>query len=409
VSPWRSRDFRLVWGGGLVNDIGDWLLLVALPVFVFTETGSGTSTATLFVIELIVAVVLGPVGGSLVDRWDLRRTLVATNAVQAIALLPLLAVTPDRIWPAFVVAGVQSALVQLNNPATVALLPRLVAADQLVVANAAASTTRSLARLIGSPLGGVAVALGGLEAVVAIDGVTFVAVAIAIAFVRADTSPLSRTKGSDAGARAGLRAGLWSIWRHRRLRSFISILAMSAVAQGFFVVLFVVFVVERLHGGGAEVGLIRGTMAIGGIAGSLLIARWSRRIDALALVAGGFLGMGLLSFLFWNAPAVTLALWLYVALFAFVGFPGSALQVGVMTTLQQMTPPDLLGRVAGVFGASDAAGTALGSLLAGVLVDRVRLTWLLNVQMSIYLLCGVLLSTTLLRRRGEPEAVRSSA
>jgi MFS-type transporter involved in bile tolerance (Atg22 family) len=106
-------------------------------VFVFTETGSGTSTATLFVVELIVAVVLGPVGGSLVDRWDLRRTLVATNVVQALALLPLLAVTPERVWPAFVVAGVQSALTQLNNPAKVALLPRLVSPDQLMIANAA--------------------------------------------------------------------------------------------------------------------------------------------------------------------------------------------------------------------------------------------------------------------------------
>ena len=100
LSPWRTRDFRLVWGGGFVNDVGDWLLMVALPVYVFIKSGSGSATAILFVVDLVAALVLGPVGGSLVDRWDLRRTLIATNLAQAVTLVPLLAVNADRIWPA---------------------------------------------------------------------------------------------------------------------------------------------------------------------------------------------------------------------------------------------------------------------------------------------------------------------
>src|SRR6185295_12771720 len=127
VSPWRTRDFRLVWGGGFVNDVGDWLLLVALPVYVFIQSGSGSATAILFVVELIAALVLGPIGGSLVDRWDLRRTLIATNLAQAVTLAPLLAVTGDRIWPAYLVVGAQALLTQINNPASAALLPRVVA------------------------------------------------------------------------------------------------------------------------------------------------------------------------------------------------------------------------------------------------------------------------------------------
>lgn len=147
VSPWRTRDFRLVWTGGFVNDIGDWLLLVALPVYVFTKSGSGTATAILFVVELAAALILGPIGGSLVDRWDLRRTLIATNMAQAVTLLPLLAVTADRIWPAYIVVGAQAMLMQINNPASAAMVPRVVKSDQLTVANAANSTSQSLARL----------------------------------------------------------------------------------------------------------------------------------------------------------------------------------------------------------------------------------------------------------------------
>jgi MFS family permease len=82
---WRSRNFRLAWSAGFVNDTGDWVLMVALPVYVFSETGSGTTTALLFVCQLVVAALLGPIGGSLVDRWDLRRCLIGTNLAQAVA------------------------------------------------------------------------------------------------------------------------------------------------------------------------------------------------------------------------------------------------------------------------------------------------------------------------------------
>ena len=150
---WRNRDFRIAWSAVLVNDTGDWVLAVALPVFVFVETGSGGATAILFVLQFVAGAFLGPIGGSLVDRWNLRRVLTWTNLAQAVALLPLLAVTGDRIWPAYFVMGVQSTLAQLNNPANVSLLPRVVRSDQIAGANAALGAASSIARLGGAPSG----------------------------------------------------------------------------------------------------------------------------------------------------------------------------------------------------------------------------------------------------------------
>ena len=83
----------------------------------------------------MIGIVFGPYGGSLADRWDLRRTIIATNVAQAAGMLPLLAVTHDRIWPAFVVAAIQGLLAQINNPASFAIVTRIVPADQLVTAN----------------------------------------------------------------------------------------------------------------------------------------------------------------------------------------------------------------------------------------------------------------------------------
>jgi MFS family permease len=390
ISPWRTRDFRLVWCGGFINDIGDWLLIVALPVYVFIQSGSGSATAILFVVELVAALVLGPVGGSLVDRWDLRRTLIATNLAQAITLAPLLAVTGDRIWPAYLVVGAQAMLTQINNPASAALLPRVVAPDQLTVANAANSTSASLARLVGSPLGGLAVGLGGIEAVVVIDGLSFVAVAIAMVFVRSHTAPITTDAETGEVVASGVRAGVRAVRAHRSLRSLILIDGLGQIAQGFFVVLFVVFVVRRLDGGGVDVGLIRGSMAVGAIISAALIGKFADRFGPITLLTAGYFGMGGVSLVFWNAPTVSSALWVYMVVFALSGVPGAAMGIGLFTAVQQFSPSGMLGRVVGMAGALDALARAAGSLIAGVLVSQVDLAVLLDVQSAIYLTCGVL-------------------
>ncbi len=389
-SPWRTRDFRLVWTGGFVNDIGDWLLLVALPVYVFIKSGSGAATAILFVVELVAALVLGPVGGSLVDRWDLRRTLIATNVAQAITLTPLLAVTGSRIWPAYLVVGAQAILTQINNPASVALLPRVVTPDQLTVANAANSTSSSLARLIGSPLGGLAVGLGGIGTVVVIDAATFLAVAIATTLVRTDTSPITTDNDTGDVVASGVRAGLRAIRAQRTLRSMLLIDALGQIAQGFFLVLFVVFVVRQLGGGGVEVGIIRGSMAVGAILGATVIGRSAKRWEPTQLLMFGYLGMGAVSVLFWNAPTVTTQVWLYLLLFGLSGIPGAALGIGLFSALQGLSPAGMLGRVVGMAGALDALARACGSLLAGILISRTKLVVLLDIQSGIYVACGAL-------------------
>jgi predicted MFS family arabinose efflux permease len=394
-SVWRSRNFRLAWAGGLVNDTGDWMLNVAVPVYVFTATGSGTSTAVLFFCQLVVAALLGPSAGSLVDRLDLRRCVVATNLAQAVTLLPLFAVTSTTVWPAYLVVTAQAVLSQLNNPANVALLPRLVKANQLTSANAALSASSSVARLAGAPLGGVLVAAGGLTPVIVVDLASFLAVAAAVSGITADTGPAHDAAGTPAGVRAGLR----TIRRHRPLPAVVVVHGLSQLAQGGFVVLFVVFVIERVGGSGTDVGVIRGAMAIGAVIGAALIGRLGTRLRPLRLLALGYLGMGATAFAFWNTPHVTTALWTYIALFSLSGIPGAALNVGLITTIQTTAPAVVLGRVTGVVLASEAIGASVGSILAGLLADHVRLSTLLNAQAATYIGCGLLIATTARRTR----------
>ena len=405
AGPWRRRDFRLVWGGGLVNDTGDWVLMVALPVYVLTETGSGVATALLFIAQLVPAVLLGTVAGNLVDRWNLRQTVVVTNLAQAAALLPLLAVTADRTWPAFVVTVVQGALTRFNNPANASLLVRVVDDAELPSANAARAMAENVARLVGSPLGGILVAVGGLPAVVVVDGLSFVVVAAATAAVRTDARAARRQRGGPTAAPGGLGHGLAVLGRTRPIPALFATTTISQVAQGMFVVLFLAFVVRRLGGDGADVGIIRGMQAVGGILAGLALARLAPRASPATLIGLGFGGMGVWGYITWNLPAVTTATPVYAVVMALAGPAAIACTVGLTTAVQRASPPAHLGLCIGTMETGGAVGQAVGAVGAGLLLDRAPLAGLLNVQATIYIAAAVIgagLTRSAVRTRQRP-------
>jgi len=181
----RRRDFTLIWLGGLISEIGDWLLLIALPVYVYMLTSSTLTMATVFILELVPAVAFGSLAGVLVDRWDRRVTMVTVAVAQGLLLLPLLAVQhSDQLWIVYLIAPVQALLAQLFEPARSAALPALVPDSELVAANGLMGLGANVARLVGSSLGGLAVASGGLTTVVIGDTVTYLLAALIIAIAR---------------------------------------------------------------------------------------------------------------------------------------------------------------------------------------------------------------------------------
>ena len=388
---WRDRNVAAALVGGTVNDVGDWLLEIALPVYVYTETGSGAATAAVYIIQLAVGVVLGPYGGSLADRWNLRTTLIGTNVLQALALVPLLAVDSQRIWPVFAVSAVQAAIAQVNNPASFALFPRIVDGEQLVEANAAASTGGAVARLIGSPVGGIAVAAGGLTTVVVIDALTFVVGAIAIMsipdrVIRRTPSAADESPATDTSVRAGLR----EVRSRPEVMALLAIQTVANLAFAAFPVLFIVFVDEQLSGDGTEIGLIRGMSAFGGIVAGLVIGRYARRHHPARLMVGGYLLFGLFALGFINAPPFTKQLWVYLLLFGITGFPNVASSIGFRTTAQRLCPPEVLGRLGGLMSAVSAVGAGIGAGAAALLIDRVPVRVLFNAQGQCFTVCGLI-------------------
>jgi len=132
----RQRNFALLWVGGMISNLGDWLLLIALPFHVYQRTGSALATGTMFVAETIPSILLGSVAGVFVDRWDRRRTMIVCTVAQAGLTLMLLTVrSPEKFWIIYLVGFLQSAIGQFFHPASSALLPRVVGEQHMLAAN----------------------------------------------------------------------------------------------------------------------------------------------------------------------------------------------------------------------------------------------------------------------------------
>lgn len=413
-SPLFRRDFALVWTAGLVSDAGDWLLMIALPLFALSATGSALGASTVFLVELIPMLLVGSFLGVLVDRWDHRRTMIVVALLQGVLLLPLLAASADRMGIVYAVAAVEAVLGAIISPARQAMIPQLVGADQLARGNALVAVSDSLARLVGSPLGGLSFALWGLPGVVIADAASYLVAAGLVALMRphplpshpfpAEPSPpLGAVPDEDAAHRPPeppvtaerriLRDwsdGLALIARSATLRTIALIAALGGIAQGLFLVLFLVYVTENLGAGDAGAGIIRGVQAIGGVLGGLVIGVVARRLGPRSLIGGGYLVFGMLSLLTWNLAPFTTALWVYAGLFIALGIPGVAAATGQLTLVQTAVPPHALGRVIAAITTLDGAAQAVGLLLGGLLADSGDIVPVLDVQASLYLVCGAI-------------------
>lgn len=377
---------------GLLSETGDWMLLIALPIYVLQLTGSAFTTAAVFVLELVPAVLAAPFVGVLIDRVERWRLMGVVAATQALLLLPLLWVdTPDRLWLVVLVVIGQSLLGSVIEPTRNSVAADIAPPDELLAVNTALGLLAGLARLVGGPLGGLLLGLSGLQGVVLVDAASF---ALAAGLFGLGRRGLPDRVVPPAGSRPRVReewlAGLTIVARHPALRRIVAVALAMGAAQGGFLVLFVLFVLRDLDGSEATVGLLRGVQAIGALAGGLVLGWLASRSEPTRLLAASLLAFGLLSAVVWNAPWLTTALPLFIALFVVVGAPGIASLTSMLTLLQMHAPPAARGRLLSVVPAVYAAAQAGGMLLAGLFATGLALTVALQVQAACYLLAAVL-------------------
>ena len=362
----RAPDLRLLFGAGLVSMTGDYVLSVGLAYSVYALTGSTLASAAALLAAFVPQVLVGSVAGVFVDRWDRKRTMVVTNLLLAVGLLPLLFVTGShQIWLVYVILAVQSAIEVFFSPAEQAFLPRVVADADLVAANGLNSQVRNVARLVGSGLGGVIAATGGIRAVAVADAITFLVAALLVARIR--------TAGRAV---------------------------VESTGEGIMGTLFAPYVRHVLHGSGQVYGVITGVQAIGGVIGGFVVAVVAERWSPVTMVWIGSILFGLIDLAIFLYPLLWVTPWPAAVGMIVVGLPGAVVVAGTMTLYQRNTTDERRGRVFSLISLAQAVSVVVGATLGGFLGGPTGIMPILALQGVGYVVAGLLV----LARLGDRQA-----
>ncbi|MEV0399958.1 MFS transporter [Actinoallomurus sp. NPDC050550] len=359
----RVPAFRLLFAGLAASMVGDALLMLVYAIWVKSLTGSN-GAAGLVTLFIAVPYVLAPLGGWLVDRFRHRPFLIVANLASALMLLPLFAVRGAAdVWIIYTVAALYGISSVTIAAALSGLLKELLADDLLAGANGTLQTVREGLRL-GGPLAGAALfaVLGG-AAVAAIDAVTFLVAAAAIARMRLHEEP---PVPSGLHWLSELTAGLSHIRTEAALRRMTIATAIGFLVIGINESVLFAVVGQGLHRPPEFVGVLASAQGVGAIAGGLWAGRLARGVGELAAIAIGMAAFGL-------GDALYVFPWLSVILVGrVIGGLGLTIMVtGFTTVIQRHTPGPLIGRVStaaetlvsGPQTISIAAGAALVSVV----------------------------------------------
>lgn len=395
-----APDLRLLLGAGLVSMTGDWLLSVGLAYSVYALTGSTLASAAALLAAFVPQVLVGSLAGVFVDRWDRKRTMVVTNLLLAAGLAPLLVVSgADQLWLVYVVLAVQSCFEVFFAPAEQAFLPHVVDDTDLVAANGLNAQIRDLARLVGSGLGGVTAAAGGIRAIAVADAITFVLAALLVARITTPGRAAVDAAEEDASeaARSRLitlveewRIGLRTVRSNRVLVTLMMMLLITSTGEGIMGTLFAPYVRHVLHGSGQVYGLITGVQAIGGVVGGFLVAVVAERWSPVTMVWAGSIAFGLVDLAIFLYPLLWVSAWPAAAGMIVVGLPGAVVVAGVMTLYQRNTSDERRGRVFSLVALAQAVSVVVGSTAAGFLGGPTGIMPILALQGAGYVVAGLL-------------------
>jgi DHA3 family macrolide efflux protein-like MFS transporter len=380
--------FSALWMGQTISLLGDRLNQIALAVLVLSITGSALDVGLTFLAATLPNLLFGPFAGTFVDRWNQKHVMVVSDLLRAglVLLVPLAA---DRsvvlVYPAvFAVTTVSI----FFRPARSAVIPRIVATDDLTAANSAMYTAETIADLAGYPLAGLFVAFLGSALTLAFwfDAASYVISALLLLSIT--VPPVVRSAAPVVlGSARRFATEMLDGWRFLRSEaSLFQNTVISGIAQlatGAIIALTVVYARDVLQGTAipypqsyAAIDLVIG---VGNLVGGLAIGMFGTRWRKGHLVIAGYVVLGLSTALLGTTGNEFVA-------FACVGVAGIANMVFIIPTqtlFAERTPQDLMGRVVGIRFSMVLGPLTLAMAISGILAQAVGVS-------AVFLVFGLL-------------------
>jgi len=363
------RNYRLFFAGQSISLVGTWMTRVATSWLVYRLTNSALLLGVVGFAGQIPSFILAPFAGVLVDRWDRHRLLIVTQVLallQSLAMALLTMTGAIKMRHIIVLSVVQGLINAFDMPARQAFVVEMVdRREDLANAIALNSSMVNAARLLGPSIGGGVIAALGEGWCFMIDAISYLAVVgslIAMRIGRRLAQP-----NTDANILQQLREGWSYATRFAPIRNILLLLAFVSLVGMPYTVLMPVFANEVLHGGPNTLGVLMAASGVGALTGAVFLAARKTGLGLgkfIPMMAGAF-GAGLIAFSF------SRVLWLSLVLMVVTGM-GFMVQMAVSNTvLQTIVDEDKRGRVMSFYTMSFMGTAPFGSLLAGILAERI--------------------------------------
>jgi DHA3 family macrolide efflux protein-like MFS transporter len=367
------RTFFLIWIGQAFSLAGSRIVQFALVWWLTARTGSATVLATATMVALIPEILLGPIAGAYVDRWNRKRVMIVADAVIALASLWLAYqfwAGTMQVWYVYVVMLVRAMGNIFHSPAMAASTSLLVPKEHLARVAGANQTLNGTLSIVGAPLGALLMSLMPLHFVMLVDVGTAMLAICPLFFVH-----IPQPERADAGQPASIWADLKEGVRY--LRGWKGMMALVGLAMIFKFALTPAFsllpllVSEHFQGGAGEYSLIEAASGVGILVGGLLLSVWGGFHRKIFTMLAGVLGVGVAVFILGLLPGQ--AFRVAVGMLFLGGFMVPIVDGPFMALMQSSIAPEMQGRVLSLAGSLLWLTSPFSLAVAGPVSDALGL------------------------------------
>jgi MFS family permease len=368
----RHRNFQLFFTGQMISLIGTWMDNIAEGWLVYRLTGSAVLLGTVSFAGQIPVFLLATLGGTMADRHNRHRIIIATQSVSMVLALTLAGLTLTgriRVWEIIVLAASLGCVNAFDIPARQAFLVDMVGKEDLINAIALNSSMFNGARIIGPAIAGVLVASIGEGWCFFANGISYIAVITGLLLMKLGALAVA---GRETSPFEHAAEGFRFVRNTAPIRALLLLIALMSLVAMPYAVLMPIFAGNVYHRGARALGWLMGATGIGALLGALTLATKKGGVHGLGRwVAFASAGFAICLILFASAPWF----WLSLAMLVPAGFCMMLQMSSCNTLIQSMVPDRLRGRVMAVYSMMFMGMAPIGALLAGFLAHHIGARW----------------------------------
>ncbi len=396
----QHRNFQLFIAGQLISLIGTWMQTTAQLWLIYELTGSAAFLGVLGFASQVPMLFLSSLGGYVGDRYDRKRGVIATQSASMILAFVLAALKLTNIvnkWEVLVIAFLLGIVNAFDVPIRQAFFVQMVGKEDLPNAIALNSSIFNGARVVGPAMAGFAIAWFGEGWCFFLNGLSFVAVIVALLMMRIERT---ETKPSEDSPLKSFVQGFHFAMSDAAVRPALLLLSVLSLFGLQYSVFLPIYANDILRGGARILGLLMSAAGVGAVLGALHfaarthykgLARW---IAATSMTCAA----GLIIF------SQARFFWLCAAVLFVVGFAATSQMAATNTLIQNRVPDELRSRVMAVYATMFMGVQPIGSLIAGGVAKHIGAPYTLTVFGSLVLIGSLFFLFRVVLRLGEPQA-----